>query len=260
MDVVISTEKARGCGYRKAGKGGVGCYIVGPSTTAPCGRLPFPLTTCPCCGGGIKPARSWQWISPRALFAPSLPPACAALKLVNGAQVCATCPMGYGAPDGRHGLLFIGGAFYKAPRDFMREAAMMGVSRKLPVIPRDFRLGETMVYLAHRHAVPVVPEPGEERVEQTQIGLEAIVREKTPEIEMRPGVFTAFRPTGIDLVIDDEHNVPDRAKRLAEKLTEQGGGEVRLVKVVRDIDTQGDLLDRDDEAEGDATREEAAPC
>jgi len=129
--------------------------------------------------------------------------------------------MGLGMPAGKHGLVWVGGSFYKTPADFMAEAARMGISRKLPAIPNDFVLGKTVVYLAHREAaldsnVALVPEDIAKRA---------------------PGIFTAFRPTGIDLVIDDENNVPERAQRLQEKLQKQvdkgdAQGEVRLVKVI----------------------------
>lgn len=59
-----TNEPRRGCGYRKEG----GLYLVGGGLSAPCGRLPIPLTVCPVCNGGIHPARGWTWVSPRALF------------------------------------------------------------------------------------------------------------------------------------------------------------------------------------------------
>lgn len=49
-----------------------------------------------------------------------------------------------------------------------------------------------------------------------------------------PGIFSAFRPRGIDLVIADANNVPEKAERLAERI----GDGARLVKVVRDVDAQ----------------------
>lgn len=68
MEVTISTEQARGCGYRKPAKDGVGIYLVGDGLGAPCGLLPVPLGVCPCCGGGIKQTRGWTWITPQSLF------------------------------------------------------------------------------------------------------------------------------------------------------------------------------------------------
>lgn len=229
MTVETSIEGARGCGYRKPGASGVGIYLMGGQYFAPCGRLPYPLHVCPVCGEGIKPARGWTWIEPINLFV---------ANDENGwpktlpchAQHCESCWFGGKLPD-RAGLLWIGEAFYRNPHAFMREAAMMGVSRKVSAIPRDFVLGETVVYLAHRRAIA-----------DTEANL-------LPS----PGVFTAFVPTRVDLVVDseDETKIPDKGHRLRDRLEEQVGLDaVRFVRVIRDVDAQGDLFGgRDDDDE-----------
>jgi hypothetical protein len=214
VTVVTSTEHARGCGYRKPSKNGVGIYLVGPGLAAPCGRLPLPLTVCPCCSAGIKPTRGWTWIEPSLLFPTSdllrrVPRYCCA-----GLDACRTCPVGIQPVTGKHGLLWTGEKFYRSPHIFMAEARQMGVSRKLGAIPNGFKLGETWVFLAHRLTIP-----------DGQGGF-------------TPGIFTMFRPTGVDLVIDDADNVPERAVKLAEQI----GDGTRIVKVIRDVDTQGSLF------------------
>ena len=237
MDVTISVEKGRGCGYRKPGKNGVGIYLVGPSPGSPCGRLPFVLDVCPCCSQGIKQSRGWTWIEPRLLFGEPpvddiVParPECAerlgsSLMRRNGLDLvqltCSTCPVGGGTPTGKHGLIWVGEKFYDSPQSFLGEAAQMGISRKLAALPRGFKLGETWVYLAHRKAVQKINPP-------------------------QPGIFSVFKPTGVDLVIDDENEVPERATKLAESL----GDGVRIVKVVRDTATQTSLLDHLDAPQG----------
>jgi hypothetical protein len=246
-NVVVSVESARGCGYRKPGKSGVGIYLIAEGLSSPCGRLPLPLEICPCCSGGIKPTRGWTWITPRLLFgSPQAMDALAGtarrcelagMRLVGGPKPgalsviksgdhpdeCASCPVGGALPDGKHGLLWVGGAFYKTPADFTTEARRMGVSRKLSALPRGFKLGETWVYLAHREA----------------LGL--------PDSEQRiAGIFSAFKPTGVDLVIEIDPsaacNVPERAEKLAEEI----GDGARIVKVVRDTDQQAGLFVGDD--------------
>ena len=216
------TEAARGCGYRKPSANGVGIYLVGPAHSAGCGRLPMPLHVCPVCSGGIKPARGWTWIDPMPLFGiqPSPREACAA-----GAATCLPCPIGLnpGALVGRHGLLWIGEQHYKSPHLFMAEAKKRGISRKLGALPKGFELGKTWVFLAHRKAIPSAS-PRED----------ALVAEPLFE----PGVFSLFKPTGVDLVIADEKNVPERAIKLAEEL----GSAARIVKIVRDVDTQRSLF------------------
>ena len=226
--VVISTERERGCGYRKPSKDGVGVYLVGDGTAPPCGLLPYPLEVCPCCGGGIKATRGWQWITPELLFKGDVMSVLAGaerdcsrskvLRVVkaNHQKGCRTCPIGT-PPPGLHGLLWVGEKFYSTPEEFMREAGTMGVSRKIKAVPRGFVLGETWVFLAHRRSVRN-PETGEREF---------------------PGIFTAFKPRQVDLVIADENNVPEAAEKLAERL----GGGARLVRVVRDVDAQLDLAD-----------------
>jgi len=223
MNVTLSTESARGCGFRKPDKTGVGIYLVAPGMGYPCARLPLPLHACPTCSGGIKPSRSWTWIEPRKLFASA--PHCPLEPLVSVSQIagikgkrqlaveCRVCFAGHAMPEGRHGLLWIGEGFYKTPQNFLAEAQRMGVSRKVSAVPKGFNLGETVVYLAHRLAITVP------------------VAERVPgEPTEKPGVFAIFKPAGIDLVIDDEKNVPERAEKLAEQI----GTGARIVKVVRE--------------------------
>lgn len=210
IEVVISEEAARGCGHRKPAKDGVGVYLVGPSEMAPCGRLPYELHACPTCGGGVKPARGWSWIVPSqllALKASSIAKEC--LMVADGRRLaCELCPLGLGVPEGRHGLIWIGEGHYAAPAEFMAEARRMGVSRKIKAVPKDFELGKTIVYLAHRHT-PL-----------KEMDLE------TGEPKLGPAIFTVFKPTGIDLVIADENKVPEKAEKLAEKYG------ARIVKVI----------------------------
>jgi hypothetical protein len=49
----------------------------------------------------------------------------------------------------RVGLLWIGAGFYPTATDFMAEAEVMGVSRRVTAVPRGFELGKTWVFLAH---------------------------------------------------------------------------------------------------------------
>ena len=174
MSVVTSVEQARGCGYRKPAKDGVGIYLVGGGLSEPCGLLPYPLDVCPCCGGGVKATRGWTWVTPQLLFGKSdvlskvagIERECSLsrkLRVVGQNTTrelgCPTCPIG-SPPPGKHGLLWIGESFYKTPDDFYREAGTQGVSRKIKAVPKEFKLGETWVLLAHRKAVRN-PENGE---------------------------------------------------------------------------------------------------
>src|SRR5207302_1043216 len=59
-------------------------------------------------------------------------------------------------PDalGLCGLLWIGERFYKTTYDFDREAAALGVSRRITAIPRGFQVGKTWILFAHPKALP----------------------------------------------------------------------------------------------------------
>lgn len=212
--ITVQVEARRGCGFRKPSKNGVGVYLVGPDGGAPCGRLPWLLEKCCACSGGVKPSRSWTWIEPRKLFEPlDRTRAGAQLRCSSlvAPLICAACPLGAAMPEGRHGLLWVGEGFYGKPEAFTEEARRMGVSRKLSALPRGFELGKTIVYLAHRLAVDPV--------------------DRAVSTRRRPGVFSVFKPTGIDLVVEAETaaELPDAAKRLAD-----AHPEARLVRVVRE--------------------------
>jgi len=233
FEVVTLREKARGCGFRRAGPRGVGIYMMGPGGTSACERLPMPLTVCPCCGQGIKFARAFTWIEPGKLFAPHIEPVCIKLGPRDEAadqalwgkyadhnhNLCPMCNAEQIAGD-RAGLLWIGGKNY-TPEAFKREAAMMGISRRLPNIPRGFEVGKHIIYLAHKQACWPEGWP-----------------HCAPDAKSRPGIFYAFRPSHVDLVIDDPDEIPETALRLKERL----GDVARLVKVIPDQEQQAELF------------------
>ena len=227
MEVVISIEKKRGCGYRSPGAGGVGFYFMGEGTFEACERLPFPLHACLCCGAGIKPARGFTWIEPASLFAVDQEPRCT--EVYNEGppdqehihETCWMCnPTLAGA---RAGLIWIGEKHYKTAAAFSLEASKMGISRKLPSIPNGFEFGKTLIYIAHKNGAPKLLEEG--------------------GIEWSPGVFMVYRPSHIDLVIDDPLHVPDTAINLAEEL---GPDKCRIVKVIADDSEDDESLGFED--------------
>ncbi|MBA7592088.1 hypothetical protein ES708_34263 [subsurface metagenome] len=58
---------------------------------------------------------------------------------------------------------------------------MMGVSKRIPAVPRDLVLGTTWIYLVHRHAIARPQRGG--------------------EIAYTAGVFCAFRPQRVELLV-----------------------------------------------------------
>lgn len=217
MNVVTSVESVRGCGYRKPSAGGVGIYLMGEGVFEPCERLPFPLHVCPTCGEGVKQSRAWTWIDPRKLFAEDVEPLC----MTGGNpghmhHLCWLCS----PREARAGLLWVGEKFYPTARNFMTEAMAMGVSRKLPAVPRGFEPRKTVVYLAHPNAVDEFDDDGKPVAS--------------------PGIMTVFRPSRVDLVVDtdDPAELPERAVNLAKSLGDFG----QLVKVERG-DDPGNLFE-----------------
>lgn len=212
--VPVLVEGRRGCGYRKGG----GKYLVtDPKPMLPCGRLPMPLVRCPACSAGIKPTRGWTWISPATLFRGR---ECIAHPCRTG------CPAA--VPPERAGLLWIGESFYKSPQEWLDEARRMGVSRRLSTIPRDFVLGETWVFVAHRKGIPVPCHECEgtgsivtKRTDGTPL---STLFEEAEECEACDGtglvteaaIFHGFLPERIEYVCRGDET-PEELDRLAER-------------------------------------------
>jgi hypothetical protein len=198
-----SVEAERGCGYRKKG----GLYLVGGRFGSPCGKMPIPLTVCPCCNQGIKQSRGFSWIT-AAVF---LTKKC---ETNHYPAQCTTCPMHTLTPDTKVGLMWIGEKFYKTPADFVKEGSMQGISKRLAQIPKDLIVGETWVMLAHPKAI-------KKMMATVEFG------EQTAEYD--PGIFQAFIPERIEYVVKG-----DESPEELEKLVKRG---LTLVNV---IENKGD--------------------
>lgn len=214
MKVEILFEGPRGCGFRKPGKDGVGIYLRSSTFREDCERFPWLLECCPTCGQGYKFSRSFTWINPMSMFDSYTEPVCTAILADDPFgghrhEQCWMCnPELLGS---KAGLIWIGEKFYARPKDFMQEAALMGISRKLPAIPNGFVVGEHAIFLAHIRTFASRDEKG--------------------QVIYKPGVFAAFKPSSVDLVIEDENHVPDRAIEIARRI---GEDKVRICKVIPD--------------------------
>lgn len=155
-----SIEEKRGCGYRKGGGKYFRCDGIGRA----CEKLPVPLTVCPYCSCGIKPARGFTWIS--GLMMGSECPG-------EDMPSCLTCPFRQ-IPD-RLGLMWVGGSYYPTPESFVEEARKMGVSKRFSQLPTDFVLGKTWIAIAHK---------------EVDINGKKV-----------PAIFHAFKPTRIEYVV-----------------------------------------------------------
>lgn len=228
MEVQVMYEHRRWCGYRSPAKGGAGLYLIGPGNFEQCERLPFPFETCPCCGIGVKPARGFTWINPSTLFDPwtGQPQCCEVMgTIIEGLDhdhnKCYMCNPIVVAGE-QAGIIWVGEKFYKTAHDFMLEARAMGISRKIGAIPDDFEIGKHVIYLAHRKVALRINDLGHE--------------------EWVQGVFSAFRPIRLDIVIDDPDDVPEKAVNLAKRL----GDKARIIKVIPITETEEGETDGED--------------
>jgi len=170
----MAVEQERGCGFRKVG----GLYLCGEGFHMPCDRLPYELTVCPTCGEGVKFTRGFRWLNWHEYAGQH--------RLCNDNPSCPVC---YPEPI-PYGLLWVGEEFY-TPASFIAEAARMGVSKRIPAVPRNLKLGESWVLLAHPKAC------------QTD--------------EPAPGVFYAFKPQRVEMLIWESEATPEYLAELEKR-------------------------------------------
>lgn len=210
----MAVESKRGCGFRRAG----GAYLVSEGLGEPCERLPIPLDCCPTCGQGIKQTRSAQWVKTDAIFAGAK--ACAFRP--DHCPRCAICqPVlmeRHADPKDKVLLMWVGEKYYPTTESWTAEAARMGVSKRISAIPKGLVLGKTWILVAHPKAIA-------KTVEKPAAAGELHGHD---EIEYSPGIFHAFVPKRVELIVTPSMKEEDWVKKLVEK---QG---VTLVEVPED--------------------------
>jgi hypothetical protein len=107
---------------------------------------------------------------------------------------------------GRCGLLWVGAAHYSTPGAFTEEAARLGVSKRVGGVPRDLVLGATWVLLAHPAACPRLVSSDD-----------APLTPDVPAVQYAPGVFHAFRPRRVELILRASEDTPARRYELARR-------------------------------------------
>ena len=149
------------CGYRKIGA----LYLVGSLLSRVCDRFPFKLVPCPQCGrlhefnrGVTKTSGKGIFHTEHLLDAKRRVELHAETGKWKDLCFCEACPAC--RPDNKvAALVWIGKKFYST-ESFKREANSMGVSKRLPYIPKWLEIGNTWVFLAHPEAVDAVGVPG----------------------------------------------------------------------------------------------------
>jgi len=227
-------DKVRRCGLRHKG-----LYLMGGELSAPCGLLPLPLDFCPCCGqkvdktqsllpgyDGLNVARAWTKVAGKILrgdkacrFQEAIP---SPKRERTTAKECRACVV---KQFETAYMLWVGADNYTVAQ-FLDEAREQGISKRIPALPKDFVIGETVVLLAHAKAIHEfvpVPERGRQEVVYT------------------PGVFAAFIPSHVEYVTDGSETEAE-LQRLVER-------DIVPVQVIVDEDRQPALPVRDLEAE-----------
>ena len=170
----MSVEQKRGCGYRKVG----GLYLCGSGIPMACDRLPFPIEYCPVCGAGIKFTRGFTWIDWDKFAGQHK-------DCKDKHLMCYLCvPNVHPQP---YGLLWVGEAYY-SPVSFIEEALEMGVSKRIPFIPKELKLGVTVILFAHKKVT-----------------------------DEKPGVFYAFKPTAIEMPIWESELTEEKREELSKR-------------------------------------------
>lgn len=201
----MAVEPKRGCGYRKIG----GTYLVGDPGGFPCDRLPIILTSCPVCGNGFKQARGFTWIDVD--------------KLVGGihrnCQDEFPCPLCMDTSKlGKAGLLWIGEQFYRTPKAFDDEARILGISRRIAAVPRNFKVGETWVLLAHPKTTNCKECCGNGFVGQGIDGPEPPIKCETCHGTGKiAAIFKVWRPKRVEKILPESARGSQEAKDLVER-------------------------------------------
>jgi len=147
----MAVEPKRGCGYREIG----GMYLVGDGLQVVCDRLPMPLPeACPCCNGGIKHTRTPRKINALTLWGEHEHctedrPDPEGMRSDRYAINCYVC---HPNNDVAY-IMGVGENHYPKPQDFIEEARRLGVSKRIPAVPRDVVIGKTKIFLTHKKAL-----------------------------------------------------------------------------------------------------------
>ncbi|MBA7567811.1 hypothetical protein ES708_09529 [subsurface metagenome] len=194
-------EPIRGCGYRKINA----LYLCGEYIChEPCDRMPFPLTTCPVCGQGIKVSRGFTQVNPYQLWGIH--------ENCNDAfRPCFLCD-----PQDKPAYIMLVGEKYYTPESFLEEAHRMGISKRIPFIPKELELGTTLIYLAHLKACEVKVAAAVQQAMSILEGSESQQPKlvETDRVEKKLGIFAAFIPKRVEKLIWKSDATPEELEKL----------------------------------------------
>ena len=185
----MAIEEPRLCGFRKVGA----LYLCGKGHKVSCDRLPYELIVCPVCGEGVKFSRGFRWLD-WSQYADNHGKECICPSM-HGVP-CPICqPGAFSQP---YCLLWVGEQYYTM-EEFIMEAHSMGVSKRIPQVPRNLKLGVTWSLIAHVSACGKRQEQQDDGTTKT-IGI--------------PGVFYVFRPSRVEMLIWKYHATTEKIEEL----------------------------------------------
>jgi len=199
-----SSEPKRGCGFRQVGK----LYLIGEGITHICPSLPLKFNECECCGYSPSFYRDFQWIKKAYIKHTRRP---------TGKACDPECPVCYGVNDQvKYGLMWIGKKYY-TPEEFIEEDKARGICKAIKQIPKGLVLGETWIMVAHPQAI--IEKNNHEYKKAHEYWVTRGIDEGKPEPQppSYPGVFHAFRPTRIEMLIYESQATPERLAELEAK-------------------------------------------
>ena len=221
----MSQEPKRGCGFRRVG----GTYLVGEGIFTPCDRLPMEIKQCPCCGRLIKVGRSLEQFNPHLYFQDHR-------NCEEGGFVrCIVCK----PADANAFIQMVGVESYPTADSFLEEAHRLGISRRVnwKKIPKDFKVGESPIYLAHPYGLEITLDPAVFPVADVLPGFEDDKSKKkrkrninqprlldAARVEMKPAVFMVFVPKKVERIMWESDATDD----VVEKLAKQGFTVVKI--------------------------------
>lgn len=204
----MAIEGKRGCGYRVLGK----LYLVGTGFSVPCDNLPYPLDECECCGYAPPFSRNLQWIKKSYIkshqgFIENIPDSEEFGTRVVHEIKCKCrkdCPICWTDSNDleKYALMWVGEKYY-TPDSFRLEAEKMGVSKAIPVIPKDLKLGETWVFLAHNKVKFY------EGFDESGLALSEPIE--------KAGIFYGFIPQRVEMLILESEATNEKIEELKSK-------------------------------------------
>lgn len=199
-----SSEPKRGCGFRQEGK----LYLMGEGIAHTCPSLPLPFNECECCKYTPSFYRDFQWI--RKAYIKHI-------RKPTGQACDPECPVCYGVNDqDEYGLMWVGRKYY-TPEEFIAEDKTMGICKAIKQIPKGLVLGETWILIAHPRAIIDSSNPEYKKAYEYWVTRGIDKGEKEPQPPSYPGVFYAFRPIGVEMLIYQSQATPERLAGLEAK-------------------------------------------